>query len=445
MRSATGKLAAVDEANLVLDHVGQVNVFLVAAILEPGGFVGSDGGVDPAALRAGLRDRIAALPSLRRFPAAAGRAHRWVEAPPDLEHHIRVTAPVDGLQGLERRCGELMSVPLALDAPPWELLVVPGASAGRPAVVLRIHHVIADGMAAVAILQQLFEEVEPDAPSAPPLAEASRRPVPVLPAPVLPVPVLPGLAPAAPVDRGRHPLRVLGKLGFGVRRVVTTLAGRGIGTTVLLGDRGPDRGVVFADADLAALERRVRPLGATANDALLAAVAAGCLAALSAAGERPPAELPVSVPVALPRRGSSSNQVGVMRVLLPLGEPDPDERLRAIAARTRAEKARAREQGTLELMRGPWSARILDLVTHRQHVVAGFVTNVRGPSGRRRLAGAPIAAIWPVAVLAGNVRLGVAAVSYAGRLWCGIHFDAATVPGAVFARAMQRELARLTA
>lgn len=426
----SGKLAAVDEANLVLDHVGQVNVFLVAAILEPGGFVGSDGGVDLAALRAGLRDRIAALPSLCRFPAAAGRGHRWVEATPDLEQHIRIAARVDGLEGLERRCGELMSVPLALDTPPWELLVLPGASAGRPAVVLRIHHVIADGMAAVGILERLFEEVEADAPSELSLPEASKRPTPV---------------PAVPVDRGRHPLQVLGKLGFGVRRVLTTLAGRGIGTTVLLGDRGPDRGVVFADADLAALERRVRPLGATANDALLGAVAAGCLAALAAAGERPPAELPVSIPVALRRRGTSSNQVGVMRVLLPLGEPDPDERLRLIAARTRTEKRRAREQGTLELMRGPRSARILDRVMHRQHVVAAFVTNVRGPSGRRRLSGAPIVAIWPVAVLAGNVRLGVAAVSYAGRLRCGIHFDAAAVPGAVFARAMQRELARLTA
>ncbi|WP_286166902.1 hypothetical protein [Arthrobacter sp. AQ5-05] len=39
MRSSTGWLPAVDEANLVLDHVGQVNVFLIAGLVAPGGFV----------------------------------------------------------------------------------------------------------------------------------------------------------------------------------------------------------------------------------------------------------------------------------------------------------------------------------------------------------------------------------------------------------------------
>ena len=203
-----------------------------------------------------------------------------------------------------------------------------------------------------------------------------------------------------------------------------TLSGREVGPTVLLGERSPYRGVAFLDADLSAIEAHVRPLGATVNDALLAAVASGYRAALHAAGEDIPARLPVSVPVALPRRGTSRNHVGVMLVRLPLTEPDPDERLQLIAAQTRAEKVRARQQGTLELMRGPVGARMMDRVARRQHLVAGFVTDVPGPAGPLRLAGAPVAEIWPVAVLAANVRLGVAAVSYDGRLRCGIHFDA---------------------
>lgn len=72
-----------------------------------------------------------------------------------------------------------------------------------------------------------------------------------------------------------------------------------------------------------------------------------------------------------------------------------------------------------------------------------FITNVPGPVGTFRLAGAPLVAIWPVAVLAANVRLGVAAVSYAGRLHCGIHFDEENVPGATVARARGEGLARL--
>lgn len=430
MRSATGRLAAVDEANLVLDHAGQVNVFLIAGLVAPGGFVGRDGLADLAVLRADLAGRIASMPELRRVPVpiGSGRRHRWVEASPDLERHVRLVDPVDGLTGLEETCGELMTVPLALDRPPWELLIAPGASRGGVGFVLRIHHAIADGVTAAAIAQRLFEQVGADAAArtAPHGPTGSERPA---------------LASGDPL--GRHRPNPLERIGYGLRRTVTTIIGRGIGPTVLLGDRGPRRGVVFVDADLAALEARVRPRGATVNDALLAAVAAGYASALPAAGEEPPAELPVSVPVALRRRGTSGNQVGVMLVRLPLSEPDPDARLQVIAERTRVEKDRAREQGTLELMRGPRGAHLMDRVAHRQHVVGGFVTNVPGPSGRLRLAGAPVEGLWPVAVLAANVRLGVAAVSYAGTLRCGIHFDAVAVPGAAFARAMSAELARL--
>jgi hypothetical protein len=130
-------------------------------------------------------------------------------------------------------------------------------------------------------------------------------------------------------------------------------------------------------------------------------------------------------------------------VRLPLGDVEPDDRVRLIAEQTRKEKARAREQGTFEFMRGPIGARIMDRIGRRQHLVAGFVTNVAGPPGNFRLAGAPVTALWPVALIAANVRLGVAALSYAGRLRLGIHFDAEHVPGATFARALDEELAHL--
>ena len=64
---------------------------------------------------------------------------------------------------------------------------------------------------------------------------------------------------------------------------------------------------------------------------------------------------------------------------LPLGERAPDERLTQIAAQTHKEKVRARAQVTLELMRGPTGARIMDQLARQQRLVAGFVTNVPGP------------------------------------------------------------------
>lgn len=426
MRPARQRLAAVDEANLVLDHAGQVNVFLVAGLLSAGGFVGPGATPDVAALRSALDTRVTELPPLRRYPVVAGRRHRWDERSPNLDEHVRLVAPVDGLSGLERLCAELMSAPLPLDRPLWELLVVPGASPGQTGFVLRIHHAVADGTSAVAIAQELFD------PSGRGTASAWEATVPRS---------RPGTQP-----RPRRDLRCsLRRLGQALRRIRKTLTGRELGSTALLGERSRRRGVAFVDVDLAALEAHVRPLGATVNDALLAAVASGYRATLPVVGEQVPARLPVSVPVALRRRGTSGNQVGVMLVRLPLDVPAPDARLRLIAELTRAEKVPAREQGTLEFMRGPFGARLMDRFARRQHLVGGFVTNVPGPARTLRLAGAPVTAIWPVAVLAANVRLGVAAVSYAGRLSCSVHFDAANVPGAVFARAMTEELVRLSA
>ncbi|MBG6224671.1 WS/DGAT/MGAT family acyltransferase [Arthrobacter sp. CAN_A2] len=419
MTTTTGpRLAPVDEANLVLDHAGQVNVFLVAGLLGTGGFVG-DGVPDLTVLRTAVGERISAVPRLRRFAVRDGRRHRWAEAAPDLDQHIRLVDAVAGRAGLERLCGELMGVPLPQHRPLWELLLVPGAGAVGVGMVLRVHHALADGLGAVSIVQQLFD---PD-------DGAATRTVP---------------PPPAATAGGKPDLRgVLGRGAAGWRRIRMTLGGREVGPTMLLGERSPRRGVAFLDADLPALGAHARSVGATVNDALLSAAASGYLAALAAAGEDVPDSLPVSVPVALQRRGPSGNHVGVMLVLLPLGEADPADRLRLIAARTRSEKVPARQQGTLEFMRGPIGARILDRVGRSQHLVAGFVTDVPGPAGALRLAGAPVTALWPVGVLAANVRLGVAALSHDGPLRCSVHFDAAWVPGVPFSRGMGEELARL--
>jgi diacylglycerol O-acyltransferase len=415
------RLAAVDEANLTLDHTGQVNVFLVAGFLRPGGFVGPDGYPDMPRLRRGLSERILTLPQLRRVAVPVGRRHAWTEVAPNLEDHVRAIPAARGVGGLEQVCADLMCVPLPLDRPLWELLVVPGATPEGLGIVLRIHHAIADGMSAVAIARRLFQ------------ADAQRAPV--------SVPV--GSASGAAVHRSTLAQKSQ-RIAVGLQRTLVTLINHGVGQTSLLGPRSALHGVRFLDVGLGPLTSRVRPLGGTVNDALLDAVAAGYRAALTALSEPIPHSLAVSVPVALTRRDSSANHVGVMLVRLPLDEIDPDQRLRLIAEQTRREKPRAREQGTLELMRGPVGARIMDVVGRRQRLVAGFVTNVPGPGGTLRLCGAPVAAIWPVAVLAANVRSGVAALSYDGRLWCGIHFDAANIPGVAFADGMSRELVRLS-
>lgn len=413
-------LAPVDEANMVIDRPGQVNVFLAAGILSPGGFIGGDGTLDLEALRHAVRRRIDGLPALRRVAAPRGRRHVWVEAAPDLREHIRTAPPLRDRRELERWCGSLMATPLRLTRPLWEMLVAPLEEGRTAAFVLRIHHATADGVAAVEIVRTLLGADDASPSSAP-----SR----------------PGrLAPGTPGPRAPALLRIL----RGARRAVTMIVAGRVGPTVLLGPRSALHGAALIDADMDALRLSARAGGATVNDALLAAVTCGLRAALTSAGEPVPAELPVSVPVALERRGTAGNQVGVMIVPLPLSAATPGERLTRIAGQTRQARARARAQGTLELMRGPIAAAVMDRIARSQHLVAGFVTNVRGPSETLLLAGARVESFWPVAVIAGNVRVGVAAVSYAGRLFCSVHCDAQWLSAHVIAAAMHRELRSMT-
>lgn len=214
---------------------------------------------------------------------------------------------------------------------------------------------------------------------------------------------------------------------------------------MLLGPIGAERGVAFADVDLAELSRAARRSGGTVNDALLAAVAGATEAALRADGQPVPQVLPASVPVALPGRGRSGNAVGVMVAPLRTGVADVAERLAGIATVTRSAKAAARAQGTFELTRTRWGSRAFAHLARRQRFIALFVTNVRGPATLLRVAGAPLLRAWPLAPIQGNVRLGFAAMSYAGRLEVAIHADAEHLRVADAGQALAEELATIAA
>lgn len=406
------RLRSVDEANLVLDRPNQVNVFLAAGLLSPGGFVDSAGNIDVDALRSHFERRLPLLPALQRVPVG-GRRHRWVERAPDLALHVRVEPAWSDLHDLAERCGHLMTVPLPYQRPLWEMLIARRSDTDTVSFIFRIHHATADGMSAAHIATRLFD----DDKFQPAPAGDKREP------------------PHDTTRRGAPWHRTL----FGAHRVLSTLAARGIPNTVLLGPRSTHHGIAFVDADLTGIGTHAHRRGATINDALLCAAAAGYRAAVRAAGEDLPPELAVSVPVALPRH-EEANAVGVMLVRLPL-HGDAEDRLRRVALQTRTAKIQAREQGTLELMRGPCGANLMNRIAERQHLVGGFVTNVPGPSRTIRLAGAPVTRVWPAAVLAANVRMGMAAVSYAGRLCCGIHVDRDVIDLAAVAAAVERDLA----
>lgn len=406
----------------MIDAPDQVNVILMVGVLAPGGPVGADGGVDLVALRSALAGRLPALPRLSQRVVRDGRALVWEATEPDLDHHVRLVEPVAGRAGLEALCARLTVTPLPLDRPLWEVLIVPGVAAARVGIVLRIHHAVADGLAAVRLVETLLRADEAPATDA---AAASARETPT----------------PSPQGGLRTWLRTLAS---GWERTLAVFR-REVPRTVLLGPIGPRRGVAFVDVPLDALAAGAAAAGATVNDALLAAVVAAVEATLRARGEPVPPVLPASVPVALGQRRGSGNAVGVMLVPLPTGEADPARRLRRIAELTRERKADARARGSYELTRSRFGTRLFKRFVRYQRLIVMFVSNVPGPRHPLALAGAPLERVWPLGAIQGNVRLGVAALSYDGVLGCTVHCDADAVSADVFSRALGDEFGRIAA
>lgn len=79
----------------------------------------------------------------------------WREhAEVDLEYHVRpwrVAAP-GGRRELDEAIGEIASTPLDRSRPLWEMYLVEGLAKGRVAVVGKIHHALADGVASANLL-----------------------------------------------------------------------------------------------------------------------------------------------------------------------------------------------------------------------------------------------------------------------------------------------------
>jgi hypothetical protein len=399
-----------------MDARDQVNVFLMAGTLGVGGFVSADGSIDIDRLRSAVGDRLAdpAFKDLARFTQKVRLQQplRWQTCETDLVWHVRLVTSVQGREGLADLCATLMTVSLPLDRPMWELLIVPGASVGGPGVILRVHHAVADGVTGVRLVQRLFD-------GAPAIERVPSRSVP------------------APPIRSRWRSFVTG-----VSRVVAMFRAT-VPRTVLLGPIGGVRGVAFAEVELGPLARAAKAVGATVNDALLAATTVAVDAALRVEGRPVPPVLPTSVPVALANRGASGNAGGVMVVGLLTGELDTGARLAQVAAGTRAAKSEARAQGTYELTRTRWGSLAFAWLARRQRFIALFVTNVHGPDLPVLIAGAPLEHAWPVAPIQGNVRFGVAAMSYAGRFGVAVHVDAGALQAGVAARALGDELAKI--
>ena len=367
----------------------------------------------------------------------------WTDDPDfDLDRHLVDGGECAGDDGLAALVSDLLGRPLDMTRPPWQLLVVSvqDAAGPRTAVVARLHHCIADGIALAGVLLSLTDDQASTPPGQVPAATTDlrdpRRPGLVRRvadgtqdvAEVTDVDVLPrGVRQAAGAVRFAWRVAATGlALVFASRDPRTRLSGR-------IGRR---KVAAWCDPiDLRLVKRLAAALDVTVNDVLLAATAGALRSHLLAHGDRPH-DLRIFVPVDLRPRGepvpaSLGNRFGLVFLRLPVGEPDVVARVRAVHERMGTVKGAAQAASTFALLAiigalPSWGHRLaVRLLGSKSSAV---VTNVPGPREPVWLAGARVTRIVFWVPQAGSVGLGVSILSYAGDVTVGVAADHNLVP-----------------
>ncbi|MGW4851591.1 wax ester/triacylglycerol synthase family O-acyltransferase [Streptomyces sp. NPDC004288] len=383
-----------------------------------------------------LARRAAAVPRLRMrvrdvlFPVGGAA---WAADPDfDVRRHVReITLPGEDFPAeTARLAAELMERPVARGLPPWEMYLLSGAPDGSFAVLVKLHHALADGMRAVAIGAGIFDEIA-----------AGRRPG-GRPRPVPPRSWLPGPGRLLGIARDR-----LGDLGRAVE-VGASVVGSSVARagrlearpgTPLAAEPSGTRRVATVSLPLDRVHRIRRGTGGTANDVLLALVAGALRRWFDGRGRPLPGVDPRAlVPVSRRRPGGPAgpgNSLSGYLLDLPVTEPDPEARLAAVRTAMDRNKAAGpfRGAGAVALL-----ADQLHPLAHRfgAPLAAGaarllfdvLVTQVPLPRSALSLGGAPLRALFPMAPLARGQSLAVAMSPYDGRVHIGLVADGAAVP-----------------
>lgn len=387
------------------------------------------------------------VPALRRIPrfVPAGLDDPyWLEAGEiRLADHVRaISVPEPGdAEALDRTISEVIEQPLDPSRPLWENVIVYGSRDGRVAVLVRAHHGVMDGTAAVQMMATTLDaERVPEAePEALELADPGTAELPD------------GTSSLRLALRGLRRLpprfRVLGQRIREGREQRAEQAASGIDPrsagvprfgdtpkTPFNGPLTPSRRFRRLNLPLEEMLEVRRRVGVTFNDVAMCIVGSGLARVLEP--ESGVTGNPLVAIIAKTYRDSDQlpldNRFDTMLVSLATEIPDPLERLRAVHERADAAKgmlgrmAQTPDEGKPSLAfpglisglaRGYDRFRIAD---RHKPIANVYITNMRGPDVPLYFAGAELVEMMPIGPMMPGVGLGVAIMTYNGTAGIGI-------------------------
>ncbi|MFF7725615.1 WS/DGAT domain-containing protein [Streptomyces sp. NPDC008001] len=353
-------------------------------------------GIPPT--REDLRRMVTAVGAM--VPVSAGAGPGPAEDP-DRYFHEASAGAGKGEQSLRAVLSLLAVAPL----PPAgaDMWLVRGHEPGAFALVLRAHHLVADGVGASGIVSRVAGDLSgagtPSAEVRPPEPERDAGRPPGGPAELLGgvravlllTDFVLGVPPAAPVAPVPHRART-----------------------------GAPRHM-WAYARAAQLRRAGAAFGASVNDVYLACLAGALRAWYGERGGRPRgavmAVMPVTIRAAEEGLSAGNRFVGA-RVRLPVGEPDPVRRLAAVAARTSTARrwaSRAEAEALLRRCPEALASWVLRRSIHPR-LCSLLATSVPGPPGGLRMSGWRVDHVVPLSFLPAGHAVAAVHMDYGGEV-----------------------------
>jgi diacylglycerol O-acyltransferase len=425
------RMSSVDTAWLRMDRPS--NLMMICGVLIFGEHL------TLARLKATLSDRFLRFKRFRQRAVQAPTGAYWADDRKfDIGAHVR-RVKLRGAAAkteLETLASELMATPLDPSKPMWQFHLVEGYEGGS-AVVVRIHHCYADGIALIQVMLSMTD------------ADREGR----VPGPVPP-------PPKHPESTGGDPLAGALKMAT---KMGSVLIEKGVGLwhepakavafakqgsafteelarlvlmeedsrTCFKGRPGVAKRVAWADPITVADVKAVgRALDCSINDVLLSSVAGALRSYLMREGENVEGlSIRAMVPVNLrpaEKAWKLGNRFGLVFLDLPIGIENPVERLYAIRENMRVLKGSYQPVlalGVLAAMgAGPkiLQEQMLAMLARKATAV---MTNVPGPQQPLYLGGALIDSMMFWVPQSGDIGLGVSILSYNGEVRFGVVAD----------------------
>jgi diacylglycerol O-acyltransferase len=363
----------------------------------------------------------------------------------DIRRHIiRLTANAPGDEtALEELAGRVFSTVMNRDKPLWEIYIVEGLQGGRGALIVKVHHALADGIAGASLLRIMLD----------PTAEGShaiRKPHADPPPPSKQPSLTDAIASAIHSSLENLVAAEAGLLDM-AQGLLSERTQQGLqGLTALLPEIatpvqrlpfnqpcGSERKFCWAEFDFADVRAIRNFAGGTVNDVILTVVTRALARYVQHHGESISGRLVRMVcPVSLRKDEKGvcmGNQISFLPLTLPLDFADPVEHMKAIVFRSAIMKS----VGAAELLgiaaswlgAAPPSAQALfwwgiPLVPLPAPLLNLICTNVPGSPTPLYCVGKPMLSSYPHVPTGYELGVGVAVQSYNGKMCFGLTADA---------------------